>query len=151
MWFATRPAARILAGGERPTDPDLAKGYFYPATLVDGVPLESEVCRDEIFGPVATVLPFASFEDMIARANDTPYGLAANLWTRDLARAMEYVDRIEAGFVQVNQCVAPRSNVSYGGLKMSGLGKEYALDSMIHHFTCSKTVLINRGTPSASV
>ncbi|MGI9416614.1 MAG: aldehyde dehydrogenase family protein, partial [Geminicoccaceae bacterium] len=145
------PGARILAGGEHPTDPDLAKGYFYPATLVDGVPIESEVCRDEIFGPVATVLPFASFDDMIARANDTPYGLAANLWTRDLARAMAYVDRIEAGFVQVNQCVAPRSNVSYGGLKMSGLGKEYALDSMLHHFTCSKTVLINPGTPGTAV
>ena len=88
---------------------------------------------------------------MIADANDTPYGLAANLWTRDLARAFEYVSRIEAGFVQVNQCVPPRTNVSYGGLKMSGMGKEYALDSMMNHFTCSKTVLINPGTPGPGV
>lgn len=139
--------ARILYGGERPTDPYLSKGYFYPPTLLDGLPIDSDVCRDEIFGPVATVLPFTDFDDMIAMANDTPYGLAANLWTRDLSRALEYVERIEAGFVQVNQCVAPRSNVSYGGLKMSGLGKEYALDSMVTHFTSSKTVLINRGTP----
>ena len=141
------PGARVLFGGERPTDPYLSKGYFYPPTLIDGIPLDSEVCQDEIFGPVATVLPFSSFDDMIASANDTQYGLAANLWTRDLSRAFEYIERIEAGFVQVNQCVAPRSNVSYGGLKMSGLGKEYALDSMLNHFTCSKTVLINRGTP----
>ncbi|MDH3579444.1 MAG: aldehyde dehydrogenase family protein [Hyphomicrobiales bacterium] len=145
------PGARVLFGGERPTDPYLSQGYFYPPTLLDGLPIESEVCQDEIFGPVATVLPFKSFDEMITSANDTEYGLAANLWTRDLSRALEYVERIEAGFVQVNQCVAPRSNVSYGGLKMSGLGKEYALDSMVHHFTCSKTVLINRGTPGPEV
>ncbi|MGI9303389.1 MAG: aldehyde dehydrogenase family protein [Gammaproteobacteria bacterium] len=144
------PGARVLFGGERPTDPYLSKGYFYPPTLLDGLTIESEVCQDEIFGPVATVLPFSAFDDMIASANDTPYGLAANLWTRDLSRALEYVDRIEAGFVQVNQCATPRSNVSFGGLKMSGVGKEYALDSMLHHFTCSKTVLINRGTPGGS-
>jgi acyl-CoA reductase-like NAD-dependent aldehyde dehydrogenase len=142
------PGARVLFGGERPTDPYLAKGYFYPPTLLDGLPLQSALCQDEIFGPVATVLPFTDFDAMIDDANDTPYGLAANLWTRDLARAFQYVDRIEAGFVQVNQCVAPRSNVSYGGLKMSGLGKEYALDAMLNHFTCSKTVLINPGTPA---
>ncbi len=140
--------ARILFGGERPADPCLAKGYYYPPTLLDGLPVDSAVCRDEIFGPVAAVIPFTSFDEVIAGANDTPYGLSANLWTRDLSRALEYVERIEAGFVQVNQCVAPRSNVSYGGLKMSGLGKEYALDSMLHHFTCSKTVLINRGSPA---
>lgn len=145
------PGARILFGGERPTDPYLAKGYFYPPTLLDGLALESSVCQDEIFGPVATALPFSTFDEMIESANDTPYGLAANLWTRDLCRALEYIDRIEAGFVQVNQCVAPRSNVSYGGLKMSGLGKEYALDSMLNHFTCSKTVLINPGTPNQNL
>ena len=60
-------------------------------------------------------------------------------------KSTSFVEEIEAGFVQVNQCVAPRANVSYGGLKMSGLGKEYAFDSMINHFTQSKTVLINRG------
>lgn len=145
------PGARILFGGERPTDPYLSTGYFYPPTLLDGIPLSSDVCQDEIFGPVATVLPFTEFETVIRDANDTPYGLAANLWTRDIARAMEFADRLEAGFIQVNQCVAPRSNVSYGGLKMSGLGKEYALDSMVNHFTQSKTVLINRGTPAVGV
>jgi acyl-CoA reductase-like NAD-dependent aldehyde dehydrogenase len=142
------PGSRVLHGGKRPTDGYLSGGFFFPPTLVDGVPLESRACQDEIFGPIATVLPFSSFDSMIASANDTRYGLSANLWTRDLSRALEYVDRIDAGFIQVNQCVAPRSNVSYGGLKMSGLGKEYALDSMINHFTCSKTVLINKGTPA---
>ncbi len=145
------PGARILYGGERPTDSKLSKGYYYPPTLLDGIPLNNDVCRDEIFGPVATMLPFTDFDTVIRDANDTEFGLAANLWTRDLARAMEFANRIEAGFVQVNQCVAPRSNVSYGGFKMSGLGKEYALDSMLTHFTQSKTVLINPGTPAAGV
>ena len=81
----------------------------------------------------------------VKSANDTPFGLSAVLWTQNLSRALQFVDEIEAGFVQVNQCVAPRANVSYGGIKMSGLGKEYAFDSMINHFTQSKTVLINRG------
>ena len=63
----------------------------------------------------------------------------------NLINKLQFVDEIEAGFVQVNQCAAPRANVSYGGIKMSGLGKEYAFDSMINHFTQSKTVLINRG------
>ena len=143
--------ARILFGGERPTDPYLAKGYFYPPTLLDGLPLDNDVCRDEIFGPVATLLPFTDFDSVIKDANNTEFGLSANLWTRDLARAMTFINQIEAGFVQVNQCAAPRSNVSYGGIKMSGLGKEYALDSMLNHFTQSKTVMINPGTPAATV
>ena len=88
---------------------------------------------------------------MIKQANDTPYGLAANLWTRDLARAMDFAERIEAGYIQINQCVPPRSNVSYGGIKMSGLGKEYAIDSMREHFCHSKTIMINKGTPNSNV
>ncbi len=142
------PGARVIFGGARPNDGLLSKGYYYPPTFLDGLELDSKVCQDEIFGPVATALPFSDFDSMIDKANDTPFGLSANLWTRDLSRALEYIDRIEAGFVQVNQCAAPRSNVSYGGLKMSGLGKEYALDSMLNHFCSSKTVLINRGTPA---
>jgi len=145
------PGARMLFGGERPTEGYLSEGYFYPPTLIDGIPMESPICQDEVFGPVANMFPFINFDDVIDQANDTPFGLAANLWTRDLSRAMEFVERIEAGYVQVNQCVAPRANVSYGGIKMSGLGKEYALDSMVRHFCQSKTVMINKGTPGDNV
>ena len=142
---------RILFGGERPTDDYLSKGLYYPPTLIDGIPLDSPVCQDEVFGPVAAALPFTNFDDVIKQANDTPYGLAANLWTRDLARAMDFAERIEAGYIQINQCVPPRSNVSYGGIKMSGLGKEYAIDSMLEHFCHSKTIMINKGTPNSNV
>ena len=143
------PGARILFGGEGYTDGYLSKGYFYPPTLIDGIPMESPIAKDEVFGPIATVFPFSDFDEVINLANDTHFGLAANLWTRDLSRALEFAERIEAGYVQVNQCVAPRSNVSYGGVKMSGLGKEYAIDCMTQHFCQSKTVMINRGSPGA--
>ena len=136
---------KILHGGHRPNEGKLKNGYFYEPTFMEGIPFNSPVCTEEIFGPVACAFSFNNFEDVIQKANDTHFGLSATLWTQDLSHAFQFVDEIEAGFVQVNQCVAPRANVSYGGLKMSGLGKEYAFDSMMNHFTQSKTVLINRG------
>jgi acyl-CoA reductase-like NAD-dependent aldehyde dehydrogenase len=143
------PGVRIRCGGGRPADPALQKGLFFSPTLIDGIPNDSKVCRDEIFGPVANVLPFRDFEQMMAQANDTDYGLAAAIWTRDLSRALEFAERIQAGFVQVNQYDAPKAAVAYGGLKMSGVGKEGTLESMLEHFTASKTVIVNRGTPAA--
>jgi acyl-CoA reductase-like NAD-dependent aldehyde dehydrogenase len=140
------PGAQILCGGARPADPALQKGYFYQPTLIAGAPHDSPVCQDEIFGPVATVARWNDYEQMLAQANGTQFGLAAAIWTRDLARAMDLVNRVQAGFVQVNQFITPRATLSYGGLKMSGLGKENSLESMLEHFTSSKTVIINPGT-----
>jgi acyl-CoA reductase-like NAD-dependent aldehyde dehydrogenase len=133
------PGARILCGGTRPDRP----GYFYAPTLIDGVPPSSPVCQDEIFGPVAVLDRWTDFDAMLAQANDSDFGLAAAVWTRDLGKAMSFVERIQAGFVQVNQYITPRASLSYGGLKMSGIGKENTLESMLEHFTCSKTVIIN--------
>ncbi|MDC1338715.1 aldehyde dehydrogenase family protein, partial [Pelagibacteraceae bacterium] len=138
-------SAKVLHGGNQPKGEDYKEGFFYEPTLLSGVPVESPVCQEEVFGPVACAIPFKNFDEVMRSANDTPFGLSAVLWTQNLSRALQFVDEIEAGFVQVNQCAAPRANVSYGGIKMSGLGKEYAFDSMINHFTQSKTVLINRG------
>ena len=143
------PGVRILCGGARSDDPALQKGLFFKPTLIDGLPNNSPVCQDEIFGPVACVLPWSDFDEVIRDANASPYGLAAALWTRDLSRAMQFVKRIDAGFVQVNQYAGPKANVAYGGLKMSGIGKEYSLESMLEHFTSSKSVIINQGTPGS--
>jgi len=140
---------KILCGGARPADPALQRGYFYQPTLIEGAPHDSPVCQDEIFGPVAVAVRWSDYEDMLSQANGTQFGLAAAIWTRDLARAMDLVQRVQAGFVQVNQFITPRATLSYGGLKMSGLGKENTLESMLEHFTSSKTVIINRGTPRA--
>ena len=142
------PGARILTGGARPTAEPLRRGYFYTPTLIEGVPAQSPVCRDEIFGPVATVSSWRDYDAVLAEANDTRYGLAAVLWTRDLSRSMEFVDKIEAGFVQVNQFSVAEASVEYGGTKISGVGRELSLESMVEHFTWPKTVIINYGTPT---
>jgi acyl-CoA reductase-like NAD-dependent aldehyde dehydrogenase len=113
--------------------------------LIEGLPLESPVCQEEIFGPVAVVTRWSDYEDMLRQANDTQFGLAAAIWTSDLASALDLVHRIQAGFVQVNQFITPRATLSYGGLKMSGLGKENSLESVLEHFMSSKTVIINPG------
>jgi acyl-CoA reductase-like NAD-dependent aldehyde dehydrogenase len=141
------PGARIVCGGERARGEGLDKGYFYRPTLIEGVPAQSPVCRDEILGPVAPVASFRDFDSVIAEANDSRYGLAAVLWTRDLARSLDFIDRIDAGFIQVNQFSVAEASVEYGGTKISGMGRELSLESMVEHFTWSKTVIINRGTP----
>lgn len=141
------PGVRILCGGARPQGREYAGGHYYLPTLIEGVPSNSPVCRDEIFGPVALASRWRDFENVLHEANDTDFGLAAALWTRDLASALAFTDRIQAGFVQVNQYITPRPNLPYGGLKASGLGKEYSLESMLDHFTASKTVIVNPGTP----
>ena len=110
---------------------DGGKGYFYAPTLIEGVPHASPVCQDEIFGPVAVTVRWRDFDEAIALANDTRFGLAASVWTRDLAKALAFVDRVKAGFVQVNQYITPQPNLPYGGLKMSGLGKENTLEAML--------------------
>jgi aldehyde dehydrogenase (NAD+) len=143
------PGVKILCGGARPDHPALQHGYFYQPTLIEGAPHQSPVCQDEIFGPVAVVCRWTDYEEMLRQANDTEFGLAAAIWTRDLARAMDLVHRIQAGFIQVNQFITPRATLSYGGLKMSGMGKENTLESMLDHFTSSKTVIINPGTSRA--
>jgi acyl-CoA reductase-like NAD-dependent aldehyde dehydrogenase len=135
------PGARILCGGHRPAGMD--RGYFYTTTLIENVPANSPVCRDEIFGPVATVSRFTDFEAVLREANDTPYGLAATIFTENLPAAFDFVSRIEAGFVQINQFAVAEANIEYGGTKMSGMGRELSLASMIQHFTWSKTVFVN--------
>jgi acyl-CoA reductase-like NAD-dependent aldehyde dehydrogenase len=142
------PGASILCGGKKPDGALFEKGLYYEPTLVGGLGNDDPVCQDEIFGPVANILPWTDFDAVIEEANDTEFGLAATLWTRDLHRAIDFSKRIEAGLVQVNQYGMPIANVAYGGLKMSGVGKENTLEAMIDHFTQSKTVIINQGTPA---
>jgi acyl-CoA reductase-like NAD-dependent aldehyde dehydrogenase len=135
------PGACILCGGARPQG--FERGYYYTTTLIEGMPANSPVCKDEIFGPVATVSRFTDFETVLAEANDTSYGLAATIFTENLPAAFDFISRIEAGFVQVNQFAVAEANIEYGGTKMSGMGRELSLASMIQHFTWPKTVIVN--------
>ena len=138
--------ARILCGGGRPKGKQFAKGYFLEPTIIDGVSGASPLSRDEIFGPVAIAYRWRDFDQVLAEANDTSFGLAATIWTSDLAAALRFAQEIEAGFVQVNQFITPRAGLSYGGMKSSGMGRENTLESALEHFTTSKTVIINPAT-----
>jgi acyl-CoA reductase-like NAD-dependent aldehyde dehydrogenase len=118
-------------------------GLFVRPVLFVGLGNDSRVAREEIFGPVTCIIRFRDYDEVIAMANDTEYGLAATIWTKDLRTALDATQRLEAGFVQVNQNLVVQPNLSYGGVKTSGLGKEASLEAMLEHFTHKKTVILN--------
>ena len=126
-----------------PTDPELSDGLFVRPVIFTNVDPDARVAREEIFGPVACVFKFKTFEEALELANDSDFGLAATVWTTDLKTALVATKRLEAGFVQVNQNLVVQPNLSYGGIKLSGLGKEASLESMLEHFTYKKTVILN--------
>lgn len=139
------PGARAWTCSKLPDDPRLAKGLYVRPVIFTGLPNDHQLCQEEIFGPVTCVIKFKDYEDAIRQANDTKFGLAATIWTSDLKTALDATQRLQAGFVQVNQNVVVQANMSYGGMKQSGLGKEASLESMLEHFTHKKTIMINMG------
>lgn len=115
--------AKVVAGGQIPGGA-LAAGAYYEPTLVVDAAQDSEIVQDEIFGPVLVVLPFDSDEEGIALANDTPFGLAASAWTRDVVRSMRASREIQAGCVWINDHIPIVSDMPHGGYKSSGFGKD---------------------------
>lgn len=126
-----------------PTDPALAAGKFIQPHIFTNLPPDSRLVREEIFGPVTCIFPFDDAEEVLALANDSEYGLAASVWTNNLKIGLDFAHRLEAGLVQINQNLVVQANLSYGGVKSSGLGKEASLESMLEHFTHKKTVMVN--------
>jgi len=119
----SRSYARVVTGGTVPGG-DLAAGSYYAPTLIADADPTSEVVRDEIFGPVLTAMPFDSDSEAITLANDTPYGLAASAWTRDVYRALRATREIRSGCVWINDHVPIISEMPHGGMKESGFGKD---------------------------
>jgi 5-carboxymethyl-2-hydroxymuconate semialdehyde dehydrogenase len=126
-----REGARVLTGGERNTAKGLERGYFVKPTVFTGVRNDMRIAREEIFGPVVAVIPFKDEDDAVLQGNDTLYGLAAGVWTRDVGRAHRVARAIRAGTVWVNCYNVFDPASPFGGYKESGYGRElgrYALD-----------------------
>ncbi len=136
--------ATLLCGGGIPADPALADGYFVMPTIFAECTDEMAIVREEIFGPVMAVLAFENEAEVIRRANDTPFGLAAGVFTRDLARAHRVVAALEAGVCWINNYNVTPVEAPFGGNKQSGIGRENG-SAAIEHYTQLKTVYVELG------
>jgi aldehyde dehydrogenase (NAD+) len=133
-----KEGAQCVTGGERFGD----RGYFIQPTIFDQVTDNMAIARDEIFGPVMSILKYRDWDDLIARANNTFYGLAAAIWTRDVTKAHDFARRVRAGTVWVNCYDVFDAAAPFGGFKMSGQGRELGEEGL-KAYTESKTVTIN--------
>ncbi|MCC6303954.1 MAG: aldehyde dehydrogenase family protein [Rhodobacteraceae bacterium] len=124
----------ILVGGRRLAPAGLERGHFYAPTIIDDAPRSARVVQEEIFGPVLTVQIVDSPEEAIAVANDSPFGLCAGIYTRDIARAMAFARDVDAGQVFINQYFAGGISTPFGGTKMSGFGREKGLAALASYY-----------------
>jgi acyl-CoA reductase-like NAD-dependent aldehyde dehydrogenase len=134
------------APGLRGSAPD-GPGFWFAPTVLTGEAPDSEAAREEIFGPVAVLLPFTDEQDAIRLANDTPYGLSGSLWTRDIGRALRLSRAVKAGNLSVNSHSSVRYWTPFGGYKQSGLGRELGPDALTA-FTETKNVFISTEGPA---
>ncbi|WP_048697235.1 betaine-aldehyde dehydrogenase [Erwinia piriflorinigrans] len=141
--------ARLLTGGSRMTHGALAKGCYVEPTVFTDCRDDMRIVQEEIFGPVMSILVFDDEEEVIKRANDTHFGLAAGVFTNSLNRAHRVIHQLEAGICWVNTWGESPAPMPVGGYKQSGLGRENGLETL-HHYTRTKSILIEMGEfPSA--
>jgi betaine-aldehyde dehydrogenase len=134
--------ATLALGGSRATGPGLDAGFFVQPTIFSDVDNRSRIAQEEIFGPVACVMPFDDEDTAIAISNDSPFGLAAAVWTRDIYRAMRLVRRLKSGVVWVNQTQPALVEAPWGGYKQSGIGRELGR-SGVDAYLETKQVFLN--------
>jgi succinate-semialdehyde dehydrogenase/glutarate-semialdehyde dehydrogenase len=124
---AVKKGAKVATGGKAPG----GKGYFYPATVLTDVPDGAAMLREEIFGPVAPIQTFKTEDEVIAKANDTEYGLVAYLYTKDLSRGMRVCEQLDFGMIGLNRGLVSDPAAPFGGMKQSGLGREGAHEGLM--------------------
>ncbi len=135
---AVKTGGRVVTGGQAPE----RRGYFYEPTVLDQVPADAGILGEEIFGPVAPIVRFTDAGEAIALANGTSYGLVSYLYTRDLRRALQVAEALEAGMVGINRGVVSDPAAPFGGVKQSGLGREGAHDGLLE-FTETKYIAVD--------
>lgn len=138
--LAQQEGGRVLCGGERVIlEGALGTGWYVAATVIEGLPVHCRTDQEEIFGPVISIAPFDEEEEALARANNTPYGLAAVVWTRDVQRAHRVARSVQAGIVWVNCWMVRDLRTPFGGVKQSGVGREGGVEAL-RFFTEAKNV-----------
>jgi aldehyde dehydrogenase (NAD+) len=136
--YGKKDGASLVTGGKRVGD----RGYFIEPTLFSGVTDDMRIAREEIFGPVLSVLKFKNVDEIIRRSNDTNFGLAAAVWTRDVAKAHRYAKQVRAGTVWVNCYDVFDAAAPFGGFKHSGIGRELG-EAGLANYTELKTVTVS--------
>ena len=140
-----KPSSLIM-GGLPPTAGPLSEGYFFEPTVFLNLPEDVRLTREEVFGPVLSISTWRDEADVIARANDSIYGLAAFVWAKAGGPALRIAHELEAGWVMVNQGGGQQLGQSYGGMKQSGAGREFSLEGMLESYTEVKQVSVNLNT-----
>jgi acyl-CoA reductase-like NAD-dependent aldehyde dehydrogenase len=135
----------LATGGAPPGDPELADGFFYEPTVVVDPPHDSPMATEEVFGPALPIWRVHDFDEAIERANASPFGLGSSVWTRDLHRARQAAERIEAGYTWINSRTKVYDELPFGGWKSSGYGKEHG-EEAFDHYTETKSVVLHSGT-----
>ena len=132
----------VLTGGERVIlDGEYKEGYYLRPTVIEGLDYTCRTNQEEIFGPVVTITPFDTEEEVLKMANSTQYGLAATLWTSDLQRAHRMADQLHSGIVWINAWLVRDLRTPFGGVKASGVGREGGWEAL-RFFTEPKNVFI---------
>ena len=140
-----KEGAKLVIGGKKPAH--LKKGFFVEPTLFVDAHNKMTIAQEEIFGPVLTIIKFSNVEDAITMANDSAFGLAGSVWSRNLPEAIAIAKRIRTGTMWVNTYHVLSPKAPFGGYKQSGVGREHAIEGL-HEFTQSKHILVDLGTPA---
>lgn len=137
---AVQQGGHLVTGGvERPVE---GEGYFVAPTVITGAGDEWAVTREEVFGPVLVVIPWEDEDEVVKAANNSEYGLAGYVWSKDISTAVRTANRLEVGWVQINRGGGQLPGMSYGGNKQSGLGREYSIEGALESFTNVKNITI---------